>query len=96
MDSVVSSWLISDKKLHKIKDAVDEDDEIKTIIKLTLKGCQKSPKLVPDIAKIYYGEKANLPVHYHDNGLLVCGQRIVIPRSLRKDILEIIHEGHPK
>ena len=30
------------------------------------------------------------------NGLLVCGQRIVIPRSLRKDILERIHEGHPK
>ena len=90
MDSVVSSWLISDKKLQKIKDS------IKIIIKLTLEGCQKSPKLVPDIAKIYYGEKANLPVHYHDNGLLFCGQRIVIPGSLRKDILEIINEGHPK
>ena len=93
VDSVVSSWSVSDKKLQKIKDAVDEDEEIKTIIKLTLEGWPKSPKLVPDIAKIYYGEKANLSVH---NGLLVCGQRIVIPRSLRKDILERIHEGHPK
>ena len=52
VDSVVSSWLVSDKKLQKIKDAVDEDEEIKTIIKLTLEGWPKSPKLVPDIAKI--------------------------------------------
>ena len=60
MDSVVSSWLVSDKKLQKIKDAVDEDEEMKTIIKLTLEGWPKKPKLVPDIAKIYYGENANL------------------------------------
>jgi len=29
------------------------------------------------------------------NGLLLCGNRIVVPSSLQQEILQKLHEGHP-
>ena len=46
---------------------------------------------MPDSLKAYHSVSAELSVY---NDLLMRGSRIVIPPTLRRDMLERLHEGH--
>lgn len=49
-------------------------------------------KLNNDIENAYYSRKESLHL---EQGCLVWGYRIVVPRSLRENVLKEIHDGHP-
>lgn len=82
---VAESLPVSDRKSHQIKAETQKDSSLQRVITL-LNG--KWPR---GECKTYYNIRAELSVV---NGLLLRQNRVVIPHSLRGDILKRLHEGH--
>ncbi|XP_064482841.1 uncharacterized protein K02A2.6-like [Ornithodoros turicata] len=67
-----------------------QDSECSTVNSFCKKGWPDRRK-VPLGLLPYWRERAHLSVY---NGLLIHNQQLVIPVSLRRDILSLLHEGH--
>lgn len=88
---ITSSWPVSDKFLQKVKEESEKDMSIKVAMDFTIKGWPSYCEDVPLAARDFYAFRSDLSVV---EGLLTYGDRIVIPHSLRKKVLDIIHQGH--
>ena len=90
VDATFESILATQKRLKEIRQHQDEDEILRQ-----LKGyCQSGWPVkgnIPGVLKPYHSVSAELTV---ERGLLVCGSRVVIPASLRVNILDKIHTGH--
>lgn len=80
-----------DAALTEVRAAAAADPELIAVTDLILNGfpehrSQLDPRLRP-----YWGVRDRLAV---DDGLVVCGQRLVIPPSLRRATLERLHASH--
>ena len=82
---------IEDVTLTRVRDAARADPEYTALCDVTLRGFppQRSD-LTPDL-RPYWGVRDRLAV---DDGVLVCGPRLVIPRSLRRETLRRLHDSH--
>ena len=76
--------------LLEIAKKQDEDKPCSKVKQFCKTGWPKQPKM-PDSLKAYHSVSAELSVN---NDLLMRGNRIVIPPTLRQDMLERLHEGH--
>lgn len=61
-------------------------------MKFTRTQWPKKPKQVPEDLKPYWGRKDTLS---EVNGVIMSGDRVVIPETLRKQVLNCLHKGHP-
>ncbi|XP_014676649.1 PREDICTED: uncharacterized protein K02A2.6-like [Priapulus caudatus] len=86
---ITESIPATDKRLENIRDHQQEDDVCREVIQYVEEGWPDR-NCLKGLAKQYWPHRMELTVV--DN--LLCGTRIVIPRSLRSDILEKLHEGH--
>ena len=82
---------VSPKRLQEFKQVTAEDSEMQLLISAIHNGWPLSRKECP----------AQLVPHYHsrselveDGGLVYRGERLVVPRSLRPDMLNEIHRSH--
>ena len=87
---VVQSLPATEQRLLQIKQLQTEDEACQTITKYCQSGWPEKQKVDAGV-KPYYPIAAELSV---ENGLLMRGCRIVIPPSLRKEMLARIHTGH--
>lgn len=87
---VISHKSLYDGNLQSIK-AQTERDEILSQISRMCQTQWSSKESLPMELKPYYGVKDEL---FEQDGLIIKGDRIVIPESLRKEMLKRIHEGH--
>uniref|UniRef100_A0A3B5QZY7 Gypsy retrotransposon integrase-like protein 1 n=1 Tax=Xiphophorus maculatus TaxID=8083 RepID=A0A3B5QZY7_XIPMA len=90
VDSVVACLPATEPRLREIQRHQDSDSILKRLKKFCVEGW-------PDKFSIEKGFQPYLPFSGEltvQNGLLLYGSRIVIPASLRKDILSKLHEGH--
>ena len=87
--SVVDSIPASDVRLEEVRKEQMSDRECSTIIKF----CQEDywPESAKKDFPYYYVERHSLIVV---GGLLLMGNRLVIPKVLRKEMLDRIHQGH--
>jgi transposase InsO family protein len=91
VEDVKSQWPMSDRKLAEMQKATAEDPVLTAAMQYTIDGWPTYGKEVPDELKEYFDVRAHLSVA---QGLLIYDDRIVIPQSKRKDVLQCIHEGH--
>ncbi|GFS12098.1 Pol polyprotein [Elysia marginata] len=91
VEETVSAWPVSDKKLEQIKQLTQEDVALSTALSYTRDGWPEHREDVKLAALGLYTFRNELS---EVDGLLVYGDRIVIPYKMRKEILEKIHEGH--
>ncbi len=90
VDSVVANLPATEKRLRKIQRHQDDDPTLQHLKKFCVEGW-------PDKFSINKVFQPYLPfsgVLTIQDGLLLYGSRIVIPASLRADILSKLHEGH--
>jgi transposase InsO family protein len=81
----------SPSKLTQIRDATKADLQLQAAMQYTQDGWPKYYKdVVPD-ARELFADRSQLS---ESDGLLTHGQRIVIPRSMREETLDRIHDGH--
>ena len=91
VSDVQSSWQMSDAGPAKIRAETLKDVNLKAATEYTIHGWPQYKEDVQLAAKDFFIIRGELSLH---DGLLVRGDRIVVPFSLRKQILDRIHEGH--
>ena len=91
VNEVSSSWQVSDAGLADIRTETAKDINLKTAMEYTAHGWPQYKEDVQLAARDFFIIRGELSIL---DGLLVRGDRIVIPFCLRKRILERIHEGH--
>ena len=91
VNAVLQSKPMSDRKLAEIQSETERDDELQQVIELTLNGWPQHSSDVPARAMEFYNVRHALSV---SDGILLMGNRIVVPRRMREMMLNRIHEGH--
>ena len=88
--AITSQIPASKEKIQCIRDESRKDSLISRAIELTLNGWPNVHKVHPGLRELYHA-RGNLSVV---DDLLMYVNRIVIPESMRKEMLMRIHEGH--
>ena len=91
VDSITANRPASPERMQELKDSTRADVVLRTPISYTTSGWPKYQRDVHQSLFDLFAIRGQLSVC--DN-LLTYGDRIVIPVSLRADMLERIHEGH--
>ena len=79
------------KKLGSIKNATENDQQFVTLTDTILNGWPEQRKSCPTSIAEFGNHRDELTVI---DGIVFRGQFLVIPPSLRKSMLEIVHIGH--
>lgn len=88
VEAVIQAKPISEAKLDAIREATSTDPMMREVMRFVNDGW---PHHVPSELKAYHAERASLS---RADGLLLHGDRIVIPTAQRREILVRLHEGH--
>jgi hypothetical protein len=90
IDAVLNNLPCTDRRLEQIKDIQHNDEICMKLMEFTNDGWPQKQDL-PSLFMPYYQFRDYFSIH---NGLLLKSDRIIIPASLRVEILELIHAGH--
>ena len=88
---VETYWPATARRLEQIRQVTMSDATLQKVLHFTLHGWPNQSRAIDPSLRCYYTERAYLS---HSDGLLLYCDRIVIPASMRTDILNCIHEGH--
>ena len=83
--------IATDKRLKEIAEKTQQDENLRVALEYTANGWPVYRNQVKPALFDYFAVRNELSVH---DGLLVKNTRIVIPESMRKEIIELIHAGH--
>lgn len=79
-----------EQKQELISETV-KDDELMQLTDFNKNGWPEKIGQVPDTIKYYYKFKTDITI---DKGLVFMKDKLIIPKSLRRNILQKLHEGH--
>lgn len=88
---VISSLPVSDRKLQEIRLHTANDEQLSLLGQVILDGWPVYRKQCPDSIIDFWNYRDELTCH---DGLIMKGQKLIIPKALRSDILELVHIGH--
>ena len=77
--------------LKRFKETSSNDETSRVVMEYVLKGWPSEKEQVDELAREYWSFKEELSV---EDGLLFKSDRIVVPRSLRAEVLDEIHGAH--
>ena len=81
----------ADVRLREVREAAAMDPEFQLLVETIQNGFPSTKSAVPESVKRYWPVRDRLSV---DDGIVLCGCRVVIPLSLRKQTLVTLHAGH--
>eukprot|EP00794_Sanderia_malayensis_P014552 gene14552-16054_t len=81
---------ISKNRLALLQEETASDEVLQQLINFTLHGWPAKHN-IPHVVKPYYSIRSEIVYH---EGLLLKGQRIIVPSSLRSTMKKIVHQGH--
>ncbi len=81
----------SEEKRSEIQNSTVQDMELQVLKKVILDGWPEVRSKAPDLAKPYFSCRDELVV---TEGMICKGNRIIIPKAMRSEMLSKIHEGH--
>ena len=82
---------VTDLRLLQIKRAMINDPTLQTLVSVTAEGWPNSKQDVPLCIRDYWPYRDELTVH---DGLAYRGTRIIMPTSLRREMIERAHLSH--
>ena len=89
--SIISNYLISDSRLQQFQDETQKDKTLRTVIKFIQDGWPSEPSKLPPNVRLYFTYREDL---CYINGLVLKGNRIVIPKTLQNEMKTLLHNGH--
>lgn len=89
--NMVAYLPISEERLNTIRSATQTDKMLQTLSDTIQRGWPKNKKDTPKDIMHYYSFQEELSVQ---DGIILRGERAVIPYSLQKDIIRRIHSSH--
>jgi len=87
----ISLSSINQTRLDEIRVATDRDETLQTLKRVILQGWPAHKSAVPVSVVVYFDYRDELTVH---DGILLRGDRVVIPVSMQRDMLQKVHAGH--
>ena len=91
LDSVVESLPATPTKLEQIKSAQTSDNTCKRLRRYIANGWPEHRRDMHELLLPYWPERSVL---HEGGGLLMKGERLIIPEHMRPDILQRLHQGH--
>ena len=82
---------IADLRLHRLQTAAQADSDYQCLVSAILTGFPDSKSQLPACVQPFWNGREHLSV---DDGLALKGQRIIVPRALRRGILQDLHASH--
>lgn len=82
---------VTSVKLEQIKEETARDEELQLLTQMVIQGWPEKRQQVQPLLREYWTIRDDISV---ENGVLMAGSRIIIPKSMQKEILEKIHQGH--
>ncbi|XP_048576990.1 uncharacterized protein LOC116614069 [Nematostella vectensis] len=89
--NLIENLGIENSTLKKFRDASSNDETSRVVMEYVLEGWPEEKDQVDELAREYWNYKEELSV---EDGLLFKSDRIVVPRSMRAEVLEDIHGAH--
>ena len=89
--SVIQEIPASPVKLEEIRRATADCTELQQLRQVVMSGWPVTPKSVPRENEAYWNIREEITVI---DGLLFAGRKLIIPRSMRSVMLELLHESH--
>ena len=91
VDSVTNNKPVSPERMKELKDATRDDPILKIAYVYTMSGWPNYQRDVPPDLRELFAVRGQLSI---SDGLLLFGDRIVIPSAFRSEMLSRIHKGH--
>ncbi|XP_029633899.1 uncharacterized protein LOC115209599 [Octopus sinensis] len=82
---------VTTTKLAEIKEDTRKDEELQLFTQMVIEGWPEKRHQVQSLIREYWAIHDDISV---ENGILMAGSRIIIPKSMTKEILDKIHKGH--
>ena len=91
VDTVIETLPLNDKRLEQIRKHTLEDREMADLKRYILQGWPSSKEMCSQETACFWNIRAKISVA---DDLILKGSKLVIPRTLREEILSQIHVGH--
>ena len=88
---LVQNLPISDEKTAELRKKIEKNETMHNLRAMIRSGWPENGREISDDLKPFWNSREEL---YEAEGLLFKGSKVVIPDSLRKEMLVRIHEGH--
>lgn len=88
---VVNSLAMSDRQKQQFQNMTEKDEQLTSVLRYIRQGWPESKREVNQDIQIYWRNKIALS---ESEGILLMGNKIVVPHELRPGILKQVHEGH--
>ena len=88
---IYNSCAATDDKLQEIKQLTSQDPVLSEIANFVIQGWPSTRQNISEQMKPYWSYKDDLSLI---NGIMFKGQRIVIPKIMRQEILKKLHQAH--
>ena len=89
--TVLTNLPMSDEKLRELRDESEKDPQMQALSEVILSGWPETRKQCPIPVQEYWNHRDELSVM---DGLVFRGDRLVIPKALRSNMLKCIHHGY--
>lgn len=91
VNALYENMNVSQDKLQRIKDETTKDNSLVHVSNYYYQGWPEHKRKLQDTAKLYWTIKNDIHVI---NGIVFRNHQIVVPKTLRKEMISRIHEGH--
>ena len=89
--SIIKSLPVSASKLDEFKRETAKDENLQKLKHFIQEGWPEDKKTIPDAVKPYLTHQDEIS---EAEGIMLRGNRIIVPVSMRKEMKSRIHEGH--
>ena len=91
LNGVMNSLSVTDRKKEQIKKGYEDDTDMCALKDIIMSGWPKEQTNCSECVQPYWNYRDEMTVQ---NGLILKGTRIVIPKKMKLNILERLHTGH--
>ena len=91
VEGIMKEMPVSDDKLKDIRNATENDAELQELRHYVKKGWPETLKETPAPVLSYWNSRDEIN---EINGIMFKGEKIIIPKSMRQEMLTKIHTGH--
>ena len=94
--SALAKWAtlylpVSEERLLQIQRHPEADDSLQVLKAVIQKGCPEHKSDVPSVISPYFNMRDEMSIQ---DGLIFKGERVVVPRGSRSELLRGIHNSH--
>ena len=89
---IITLYPLSSTATKKLREHTCQDSVLQTLSSTIQTGWPSKPTSLPESIRRYFSNRDQLLTH---DDIIMCGERVVVPSSLRNDYLKQVHAGHP-